>query len=392
VIDLATNAVTGSPITVGNFPTSIAITPDGSRAYVVNTGSQSVSVIDTATNAVTGPAIPVSSAAAIAIAPDGGHAYVVKATNPGGGVAVISTVSNSVIGSPIPMDGFPGHIAISPDGTRGLVAGGNSNRVRAFDTTTNAALGTPIPPAAQGANAIAITPDQGPVAAFSVSPASAGTPAAFDGSASGDADGTVARYDWNFGDGTTLADGGPSPTHTYSAPGTYAATLTVTDNEGCSTQMVFTGQTAHCNAGSPARAQQEVVVSDPTPPPDTVPPNLTVGGRKSQKLDGAVEVTAACDEACSLVATGTLVVKGGTQEGAKSSSARKRFKLKKTSAQIGVGQSLTLKLKLPFRARLGAAKALAGDGKVKAKVAVTATDAAGNAAKGRRTVVLKPKH
>lgn len=33
---------------------------------------------------------------------------------------------------------------------------------------------------------------------------------------------------WNFGDGTTLANGGTSPTHTYTAPGNYTVALTVT--------------------------------------------------------------------------------------------------------------------------------------------------------------------
>ncbi|MEU5109156.1 MULTISPECIES: hypothetical protein [unclassified Streptomyces] len=37
----------------GNTPQGIALTPDGARAYVVNRGSNTVSVIDTAAGAVT---------------------------------------------------------------------------------------------------------------------------------------------------------------------------------------------------------------------------------------------------------------------------------------------------------------------------------------------------
>ena len=54
----------------------------------------------------------------------------------------------------------------------------------------------------------------------------------FDGSASRDSDGTIVRYDWDFGDGTTSADAGPAPTHVYAATGQYTVTLTVIDDAG----------------------------------------------------------------------------------------------------------------------------------------------------------------
>ena len=53
----------------------------------------------------------------------------------------------------------------------------------------------------------------------------------FDGSASADVDGTIASYAWNFGNGQNGT--GPIPVSpTYTLPGTYVATLTVTDNKG----------------------------------------------------------------------------------------------------------------------------------------------------------------
>ncbi|MGY1649769.1 PKD domain-containing protein [Geodermatophilus sp. SYSU D01119] len=54
--------------------------------------------------------------------------------------------------------------------------------------------------------------------------------AALDASASADADGTVASYAWQFGDGTTGT--GRTATHAYTAAGTYTVTLTVTDAQG----------------------------------------------------------------------------------------------------------------------------------------------------------------
>jgi PKD repeat protein len=61
-----------------------------------------------------------------------------------------------------------------------------------------------------------------------------GTSVTFDGTASSDPDGTIVTYNWNFGDGTTLEDGGATPTHTYATAGTYNVTLTVVDNDGLS--------------------------------------------------------------------------------------------------------------------------------------------------------------
>ena len=53
----------------------------------------------------------------------------------------------------------------------------------------------------------------------------------FDSASSADSDGTIASYLWDFGD-SSPTDATAAPAHTYADPGTYAATLTVTDNEG----------------------------------------------------------------------------------------------------------------------------------------------------------------
>lgn len=52
-----------------------------------------------------------------------------------------------------------------------------------------------------------------------------------DGSGSTDVDGTVASYSWNWGDGSADSVGATS-NHSYAVDGTYAVTLTVTDNVG----------------------------------------------------------------------------------------------------------------------------------------------------------------
>jgi PKD repeat protein len=58
----------------------------------------------------------------------------------------------------------------------------------------------------------------------------AGVAMVFNGSGSADPDGSIASYQWSFGDGASAT--GATPAHTYSAPNAYTVTLTVTDNGG----------------------------------------------------------------------------------------------------------------------------------------------------------------
>ena len=77
-----------------------------------------------------------------------------------------------------------------------------------------------------------ITPAPVPPTANSGGPytGTVGTAISFDGTGSSDADGTIAAYAWNFGDGGTA--NGPTPTHSYAVDGNFTVTLTVTDNDG----------------------------------------------------------------------------------------------------------------------------------------------------------------
>jgi PKD repeat protein len=82
-----------------------------------------------------------------------------------------------------------------------------------------------------------------PTAAFTVS--CAGLACSFTGVGS-DGDGTVAGFQWDFGDGVQAAT--QNPTHAYASAGTYAIELTVTDDGGAtghlSQEVTVTGQEA----------------------------------------------------------------------------------------------------------------------------------------------------
>jgi hypothetical protein len=81
---------------------------------------------------------------------------------------------------------------------------------------------------------VKVATNQPPVARITASPSTGSAPllVSFNGSASTDADGTIASYVWNFGDGQQGS--GATVTHSYAQPGNYTATLTVTDSGGAS--------------------------------------------------------------------------------------------------------------------------------------------------------------
>ncbi|MCR4404582.1 MAG: FG-GAP-like repeat-containing protein [Candidatus Acetothermia bacterium] len=83
-----------------------------------------------------------------------------------------------------------------------------------------------------GASGCDLLFSQPPVAAIRASPTAGKPPLTvqFDGAASYDPDGSITAYNWDFGDGSKAA--GAKVSHTYGAPGFYAATLTVQDDAG----------------------------------------------------------------------------------------------------------------------------------------------------------------
>jgi YVTN family beta-propeller protein len=92
-------------------PVGVAITPDGTRVYVANLGSNSVSVIARPGNTLVGLPIPVGSGPnAIAVTPDGLHVYVANRLS--ANVSVIRTATNTVLPATIPVGNIPLAIAM----------------------------------------------------------------------------------------------------------------------------------------------------------------------------------------------------------------------------------------------------------------------------------------
>jgi DNA-binding beta-propeller fold protein YncE len=306
LFDLTTFMTTVIP--VGSAPTSIAIIPNGSFAYVTNSGSSNLTQINLQTLAtVTIPTGAGSIPSFIAITPDGNTAiFTDDATNsavtfnpntlamgvrifgfflqganlfpgiavtPDGTTAWVTNSSSNTIssvvglntvtptfGTSITVQTGPNGIAITPDGALAYVCNANSNSVSivtfAGPSVDNRAVG--IEPTDPG-----ITPDQAPVAYFTVAGNQAGQVTTFDASASLSPVGTIVSYAWNFGDGTPAVTlGTPVTTHTYATGGVYNVTLTVTNSAGTSTQQIFTGQVT-LNNGQPSAMLSQMVTVDP---------------------------------------------------------------------------------------------------------------------------------
>jgi hypothetical protein len=95
------------------------------------------------------------------------------------------------------------------------------------------------------AEPVRLSTNQLPRASFSFVPSepAAGADVIFDASGSTDADGRVAEYRWEFGDG--CVGRGMKARHKYMVPGMYEVSLTVTDNErgaGTALQSLYVGE------------------------------------------------------------------------------------------------------------------------------------------------------
>ncbi|MFD4785421.1 putative Ig domain-containing protein [Rhodococcus qingshengii] len=150
-------------VTVGTTPIGVAITPDGTRAYVTNNGSKSVSVLDNTTTPPTKLAdVTVGiNPVGVAITPDGTRAYVTNYSSSSNSVSVLDTTTTppTKLTPDVTVGTTPFGVAITPDGTRAYVTNQGSNSVSVLDTTTPPTKLTPDVTVGNSPRAVAITPD-----------------------------------------------------------------------------------------------------------------------------------------------------------------------------------------------------------------------------------------
>lgn len=108
-------------VDVGKDPAGIAVSLDGSRVYVVNNGSKSISVINTSTNTKIADVTVGPSPFSIVVDPDDSRIFVANV-----GDSTLSVIdakkigvdSNPLIGTPIATGKSPAGLAITQNGTR----------------------------------------------------------------------------------------------------------------------------------------------------------------------------------------------------------------------------------------------------------------------------------
>lgn len=133
-------------IDVGYNPNWVAITKDGATAYVANKGSNSITPIDVRTNKAGAPLIMPGPPIQIAISPDGTLAYVAIAGGSIDAVVILDLRSTpALVGGTIklPSGTQPHWIAFTPDGATAYAVG-NGNRTLTPITVLSGTAGTPI--------------------------------------------------------------------------------------------------------------------------------------------------------------------------------------------------------------------------------------------------------
>jgi DNA-binding beta-propeller fold protein YncE len=268
-------------VLTGADPEELAISPNGASVYVADNGESKIAQYNVGPSGLLEPkAVGVVSTGAgtepegIVVSPDGTSVYTGDVN---GKISQLSVGAEGSLEPKSPLTVASAldtpTLAIAPDGKSLFAANYGTEspgeEVSQFTIGADGLLSLKAPAtigSTPEAHGIVVLPDPGPVASFTATPGLPGSATSFNASESSDADGAVALYDWSFGDGSTAANGGVAPTHTYAAPGTYTVTLTVTDEAGCSSTLVFTGRTAYCGADAAATTTRTVTVPAPPTP------------------------------------------------------------------------------------------------------------------------------
>jgi len=135
VVDIASRTIVGS-VSTSAYPKSVFLTPDGSQLWVLSYRSFGVTIIDTLSLTISG-GINTGGQADIGMAfdPSGTLAYI----GTGNQLMVVDTATLDEVAR-INLGWFPSDVAVSPDGSRVLVNSWTNGSLAVIDARTNKVL------------------------------------------------------------------------------------------------------------------------------------------------------------------------------------------------------------------------------------------------------------
>jgi len=137
IVDVAKGGVEGAVVTGQNVSHMVAVTPDGSRAFVANIGSGGATAIDLRERKLLAQIATGKGAEGIDVTPDGREAWVTN--READSVSVIDTKTLAVVAT-LESKAFPIRVKVTPDGKLALVSNARSGDVAVFDVASRKEL------------------------------------------------------------------------------------------------------------------------------------------------------------------------------------------------------------------------------------------------------------
>lgn len=257
----------GSPYSIGLNSFGVSVTPDGRFVYVASANGNRTYGFSIGPGVGLAP-LPGSPY----LAPDGtfdgaiapkGDGYYAASAGPDllGGFSIGGDGALApVTGSPYPLPNSGRSVTVNSDGERVYTTNASTTALSAYARGPAGELspiaGSPynVGLSSPDFRSLALTPAQPANASLAVVASPKRPRTILDAGASTDPDGQVAGYSWDFGDGAAVTTASPTNVHVYAADGTYSASVTVIDDDGCAAARVYTGQMDLCNGGAAATA------------------------------------------------------------------------------------------------------------------------------------------
>lgn len=137
VVNTANSGTVIKSIPVGTWPRGSVVSADGTRVYIGNTNSNSISVIDTGSNTVVSTISVGGGPKYLALHPGGRILYTTLEKATSYAVAAINTVTGQVLKDLDLGVDYLGGIAVHPDGSKLYAASYGGDKVLVIDTTSN---------------------------------------------------------------------------------------------------------------------------------------------------------------------------------------------------------------------------------------------------------------